>query len=135
MGTGALGKDVQDQQRAIDHAPAQDLFHRLLGVGRQLVVDDDQVGVVLDGQVVRLGQFPAPEVRAWISVVQALRQTPDDFCASGARQLLQFVERLGDRPGCIACIGGKQQRALRPGASESILAVRRAAVEGHLFKL
>src|SRR5918912_222300 len=48
VGARPLGKDVQDQQRAVDGAAADDLLHGALRVGRQLVVDDGQVCLPLD---------------------------------------------------------------------------------------
>ena len=45
-------------------------------------------------------------------MLQPLRQPPDDLRARGTRQLFQFVERLVNRPGRVARIGGQQKRSL-----------------------
>ena len=87
-----LGEDVQDEQGAIDHTHAQDLFHRFLGAGWQLIVADDQVGRMLDGQLARLIQLAAPEIGARVRMIQALRHSADDVRASGARQLIELVQ-------------------------------------------
>src|SRR5204863_320842 len=88
--TRALGKDVQDQQRAIDDAATQDLLHRALGVGRELIIDDDQVGMRLAGAIMRLLELAPAQVRARIWVLEPLRQPSNDLGAGGASQLFEF---------------------------------------------
>ena len=120
MRARTLGKDVENQQRPIHHAATEDLLHRPLRVGRQLVVDDDQVSLLLDGDVARFLQLASSEVGTRVGVLEPLRQSPDDLGPGGASQLLELVERLGDRPRCRARVGSQQQRSFGPCPSEAV---------------
>ena len=100
---GVLGEDVEDDGGAVDGRAAEDLLQVALLGRRELVVEDDGVGV--DGQrelVELLGLAPA-DVGGRIGMVPTLDDAADDVGPGRPHQQSQFVEialdRLGRRPG------------------------------------
>ena len=88
---GALGKDVEDQAGAVQHAGLQQALQVALLAGRQVVVDDHHLGTVLDDQLAhRFGLAAAQEVAGVGGVALAI----DHAQHIGARRAGQLDELL-----------------------------------------
>jgi hypothetical protein len=87
-------KNIEDELRAINHALMQDAFDVALLRGRQVVVEENQIGFRRSGCFGNLLELAAPDQRGRIRTVAPLQQFADDdrACASGQR--VQFIERL-----------------------------------------
>ncbi len=90
----ALGEDVEDQLRAVDHAQFEPLGDVACLRGREIVVEDHEVGVVLEGQHDEVFEAPRADDRARIDLRPHLHQHVRNLDACRTRQLAQLVDGL-----------------------------------------
>ena len=87
---GALGEDVQDERRAVEDLALEDLFQVAALGGRQFVIENHGVDVLLaagGGEFIRLA---AADERSRGGHVELLRAAADDVAAGRRGQLAQF---------------------------------------------
>ena len=107
---GVLGEDVEDHRRAVDGgAPEQLLQVAVLG-RRQLVVEDDRVGIEAAAQRGDLLRLAPPDERGRVGGVAPLHDAAHDVGAGAVHQLRQLVELLLDHLGWSG-----RERPRRPG--------------------
>ena len=97
-GLGAGGEDVQDQFAAVDDLGLDDLFEFADLAGRQVVVEDDDVGLVLDDAVPKLFGLAAADVGGGVNLAEFLLEPADDDRPGRlgqGRQLGQIVRPTG----------------------------------------
>ena len=104
MRPGAGGEDVQDQLRAVqDLDPlaalaagllVDDLFQAADLARGEVVVEDDDVGVLLLGQVGDLHRLAAADVGAGVGAVAALEDRADDRRPGRLGQRAQLAQRF-----------------------------------------
>ena len=113
-GAGVLGKDVQDQARAIQHLDvvAQRLFQVAQLARREFVVKDDQVSLQVVAQLDQLLDLARADEGGRVEAVQPLPGLPDHLQAGGAGQLAQFDQRVLDVPAALLALqlGADEQR-------------------------
>ncbi len=121
MGAGALGKDVQNQRRAVHDLAIERFFQVALLAGRELAVEDDDVAVLLLAQVFELVHLALADVGRRIGLAQPLRDLAHHQHARRARQLAQLGQRVFERPGQVVAVVDAHAHQARPR-----LLVRRA---------
>ena len=93
----AGGEDVEDELRAIDHARAERLFDVVPLARRELVVEDDQRGVLLADHRLELLQLPLAQIRPGVRALELLRELPDDDGPRRIREALELAQMLVER--------------------------------------
>ena len=87
-----LGEDVEDQPGAVDDLHLDDVLELAQLTGRELAVDDDGVGAVLDHDVAQLARLARADVRRRIRPVAALDEAVDDDRPGGLGQARELGE-------------------------------------------
>ena len=82
----AAREDVENQLRAIDHTPAEDLFEIARLRRRELVVEHHDVDVQLGAGTGDQLRLPAADERRGIGETPILRRAQDDVGAGSSRQ-------------------------------------------------
>ena len=100
-GAGARGEDVEDQLAAVEDFDLGRFFQVANLRRRQIVVEDDHVGV--RGLDLRLEfcDFALADVAGRIDFQTPLAEAADDDGAGGGRQAAQFFERVIANPGAV----------------------------------
>lgn len=94
-GVGAIGEDLEDDLFAIDDAEAGEFFPVALLGGRELFVEDDDVGVGGFGLIGELLGFAAAEEKSGCGGAQVNQGAGDDLEAEVFDELLQLGEEFG----------------------------------------
>src|SRR5207302_8741516 len=89
---GVLGEDVEDHRGAVGRGAAEDLLEVAALRGRQVVVEDDGVGVDRVGDVAQLLGLALAHVRRRIGAVAALQDALDLVRARSVDELAELVE-------------------------------------------
>ena len=92
LGVGVLGEDVEDHGRPVDGGPAEDLLEVPLLGGRQLVVEDDRVGVHRLGDPAQLLRLAPPDVGGRVGGFAPLHDAGGFVGAGGVDEQGQLVE-------------------------------------------
>ncbi len=99
VGAGAGGENVEDEFGAVEDFAVDDFFEVAQLVGGHVVVEDDDVGVELVGELVEFLGFAFADVGAGVDVFAVLDDLGDDLGAGGMGEAGEFAEG-------IARIGG-----------------------------
>ncbi len=104
VGLGAAGEDVEDQLAAIEHHRsfavfgAELLVDRLLQradlAGGEVIVEQDDVGLVLARQLGDLDHLAAADERGGIDLLSVLHDLGNDARAGGLGETAQFAQRI-----------------------------------------
>ena len=86
-----LGKDVEDDLRSIDHAQVEALAEVSRLRGRQVLVEDQEVDVVLEGQDVELSELARADQELRVRTRSVLLDLLYDLDARRPRELLELV--------------------------------------------
>ncbi len=97
---GVLGEDVEDQLGAIDDAPVERVLERPLLNGRDLVVDDQDLGAGGGERALQLHQLALADKGARVGMGTVLHELGADYDTGGARQFAQFGQ-LGGGVGAL----------------------------------
>ena len=95
----ALREDVEDQPRAIEHAALDELFEIAFLRGRQRMIEQHHVGVVLRGDGADFIRLAAAHEEARIGTIAPAADARDGNGAGRARELLELQDVFGVR-GC-----------------------------------
>ena len=93
-GRCALGENVQDQRRAVNHLHAQNLLQIARLNARQFLVKNAQISfqcLTLPAQFIRA---PAPDEQRRIRLILLLQELPHDLRPGGVRQARQLIQRF-----------------------------------------
>ena len=90
----AIGEDVEDKLRAVDHSDIDYLFDIALLRGGEVVVKQNQIGRHGGYRCCNLRQLPASDQRRRVRTVSVLQEVADNFGARTSSQSLEFVERF-----------------------------------------
>src|SRR5206468_691989 len=99
-----LGEDVEDELCAVDDTRLQGVLQRALLGRRQLLVDDEHLGVALRIAGLELCELALPDERARIQMFPVLHELGDGDDACRARELAELgelflsVDTLGEDP-------------------------------------
>ena len=96
---GVLGEDVEDHRGAVDGGAPEQLLQVAVLRRRQLVVEDDGVGVEAAAQLGDLLRLAAADEGGRVGRVATLHDAADDVGARAVDQLGQLVELLVDHLG------------------------------------
>jgi hypothetical protein len=96
-GAGALGEDVEDEARAVQHLGGDDLLQVLLLGGREVVVEDDGVQTLALGGLGDLLHLAAADERGGVAARPALDEGELHRAAGGLGEAPQLLQR-GSRP-------------------------------------
>ncbi len=122
-GAGALGEDVEDQVRAVEHLGAEGLGEIALLSRGQFVLEQGEVRAPLLEQLGQFGGLAAADERRGVGAVAALMEGADDLGAGRDRQPPELVERLlrgpTRRDRAAAGRRGRPSRAARRDAARS----------------
>ena len=114
MGLGVLGEDVEDQAAAVEDLDPEQALERLLLVGRQLVVGDEQREAGLRLGVEQLLRLALAEVPVGVDVAAVLPLGADHL---GAGRVGQAASSASDssavQPAIVAGVDGDQEGALQ----------------------
>ena len=88
MGTGALREDVQDQAGAVQYPALQQAFEVAFLGGRQRVIEQDELGVVLLRRLLDLLDLAAADEVARVGGLAGAADDGDDIGAGGGGELL-----------------------------------------------
>ena len=103
---GAAREDVEDQLGAVDDLGVQLLLEVAHLRGREVVVEDDEVGLALLRQRLQLGQLALAEEGGRVHLAAPLHQLAQHARPGGVGEPAQLVERAG------------QVRAVAPGVPD-----------------
>ena len=103
LAVGVLGEDVEDHRGAVDGGAAQDLLQVAALGRRQLLVEDDRVGVDLVRDLPQLLGLALAYERGCVGALPPLEDALDLVGAGGVDQGRQLVER---RLGVVEGVGG-----------------------------
>ena len=92
-----LGEDVEDHRGAVDGGAAEQLLQVAVLRRRQLVVEDDRVGVEAAAERGDLLRLAAPDEGGRVGRVAPLHDPAHDVGARAVHQLRQLVELLVDQ--------------------------------------
>ena len=102
-GAGVAGEDVEDQLRAIEHAAGQSGFKVAQLRGREVVIEEDEIGVGGSRDAGDLLHFAGADERGGIGARAALEQLGSNLAAGAQEQLAKLGERfLGVETGNLA---------------------------------
>ncbi len=91
---GAGGEDVEDQLGAVEHLHAGRLL-QIAGLGgREVVVEDDHVGLRGGDQLRQLLELALAQVAVRVGLLQPLRHQPDHLGPGRFGQPREFLQRL-----------------------------------------
>ncbi len=90
---GVAGEDVQNELGAIDHAAFQPRFEVAHLRGRQVVIEEHQVGAARGDHAVDLVDFACTHECGGVRAGAALDQGGGDFGSGGTRQLFELRQR------------------------------------------
>ena len=91
-GDGVLREDVEDQLGAVDDPRLELVLEQALLRRRELVVDDQHLGLGVPVRLLQLLELPLADVRAWIGMLAVLDEPRHGLDARGARELLELCE-------------------------------------------
>ncbi len=97
---GAAGKNIQNQLGPVDHPQVQLALEVAQLGGREVVVDDDQIGGGGVGGAPYLVQFASPQQGRRVGLRRPLEQGPHDARPRPHRQLAQFAQANPRPPAC-----------------------------------
>ena len=95
---GPLGEDVEDQRRAIENLAVENFFQVAALGGREFVIKNDGVDLLLPALERELAGFSGADERSRDRAVQFLGAITDDGPAGGGRQFGQFVQGIAHVP-------------------------------------
>jgi len=100
-GSRARGEDVEDQLAAVEHFHAKKLFE-IAGLRRkQIVVEDDDVGIGGLGEFLQFLDLTAADVRGQLNVLPLLREFGDDGGSRRGGEAADFIARIVGGPGFV----------------------------------
>ena len=112
LAVGVLGEDVEDHRGAVDGRAAEDLLEVALLRGRELVVEDDRVGVDrLERDLAELLGLALADVGGRVGRGAALHDARDHVGAGGVDELARA--RRGRPRSPRRCAGGSSRRRAR----------------------
>lgn len=122
VGAGAGGEDVEDEFGAVEDFDARgvgfaagflvdDFFESADLGGREVVIEEDDVGGVEFAEVSDLFGFAAADVQAGVWGVTVLEEGSDDACAGGFGEAAEFAEGVAG-----VCGGAGEDDADEEGA-------------------
>ena len=101
-GARVAGKNVEDELRAIEDAARQSGLKVAQLRGRQVVIEEDEVGVGGSGDAGDLLDFAGADERGGIGARAALHELGGDLAAGAQKQLAKFGERFFSiKTGCV----------------------------------
>jgi hypothetical protein len=89
-----FGKNVEDQLGAVDDARVYKFFDVALLGGREVVIEQEQIGRDRSAGTGNFFQLPASDQRRRVWAVAVLKKFTDYFRARADGQRTQLVERL-----------------------------------------
>ena len=92
---GVLGEDVEDQLRPVDDSGREGILERLLLRRRELVVDDEDVGLELLERLLELAELPLSDVGSRVGRHAMLDDVAARLDARGPCELAELVELRG----------------------------------------
>ena len=113
VGPRVLGKDVEDQPAAVEHLDAEQALQRLLLVGRDLVVRDEQREAGLGLGLHQLLGLALADVPVGVDVAAVLPFRADHLGARCRGQVGELGQRFLGGPACVlAGIDGNEEGTL-----------------------
>ena len=103
-GLGALREDVEDELRAVDDLEVGDRRDGRHLRGREVAVEDEHVGVALEGAEHHLVELALAEHEARVDLIAHLGDLVDDDHTRGAGELAEFTQGVFDEVG-LALVG------------------------------
>jgi hypothetical protein len=97
-GAGTLREDIEDQRRPIEHLALKYALEVPALSGRQLVVEDDGVHLVLAAFGSELIGFPAPDKSACQRRFQLLCAIAYNFASGGGSQFFELAQGILEVP-------------------------------------
>jgi hypothetical protein len=94
---GVLGEDIEDHRGAVDGGAAEQLLQVAVLGRRELVVEDDGIGIEGAAQRGDLLRLPAPHEGGRVGGVAPLHYAADHVGPGAVHQQGQLVQRLVDR--------------------------------------
>ena len=92
VGAGAGREDVEDHLRTVEHLGLEFAFE-VAGLGRgEIVVEDDDVGIVMLDEHRQFGDLAAPEVGGLVGPFASLRQLRDHLRSGRLGEAAELVE-------------------------------------------
>ena len=88
------GKDVEDELRAVEHAARQSGFEVAQLRGREVVIEENEIGLRGSGDAGDLLNFAGADERGGIGTRAALQKFGGNLAAGADQQLAKFGERL-----------------------------------------
>ena len=98
---GARGEDVEDQLAAVDHFDFEGLFEVARLAGRQIVIEQNHVGVVRLNEFFQFAELALADVGVCLDVLAFLGELADDAGAGGGRQAANLVARIFAQPRAV----------------------------------
>lgn len=92
---GVAGEDVEDELRAIEDAARQSGLEIAQLRGRQVVIEENEIGVGGRGDAGDFFNLPGSNERCRIEAVAALQNLSDHRTASAREELAKLCKRLG----------------------------------------
>ena len=91
-GASVLGKDIQDDCRAVNRRSPESLLEISLLGRAQIVVKNDGINVKDQALLKELGDLPRPKKGRWIGGITALNDLTHHICACRRDKFSQFFE-------------------------------------------
>ena len=95
VATRSLGKYIEDQLASVDHANVERVFQIALLSGRQIFVQNDQIGMKLLHLRLDLVHLAAADQSCWSNAFDLLMLFLKHLCARGFRQAFKLFETIG----------------------------------------
>ncbi len=88
------GKNVEDELRAVDHPPVDDLFDVALLRSGQVVIEEKQIGIHRRGRACNFLELARTDQSRGIRPVAALQNFADNLRTCAPRQRAQLRQRF-----------------------------------------
>ena len=101
FGPRPLGKDVENQLGTVEHLHFKASFQIASLCRRQLVVEDDEIGLDVADDSFELFDLSGPKVRRWVGSAACLVSADRDHGSCAFCETCEFIEALLEIPGAI----------------------------------
>ena len=95
---GALGEDVENQRRAIEHFALENPFQVAALRGRKFVVEDDCIDILVPAMPAKFIGLAAADESSGGRRFELLRALADDFGPGRHGEFRQFIQRIAHLP-------------------------------------
>ena len=97
-GAGALGEDVENQRRPVEHFALEHLLQVPVLCRRQFVVENDRINVLSPAVPRKFVRLAAADEGRGFRSLESLSAVADDRRPRGHRQFGQFIQGLAHLP-------------------------------------